>query len=1186
MDYSILFENGKTGKSDQVQDKIPAAGNRNKGNGSKKSSFSQVKKGQLISGRVISVKDKVTLDFHGQKVEAPRNVFKNVIPGETKTFEVVKASEKEIELKPLEGNSDSRHTFKAVRQSDNNWDIIMSHKDTEAKKAEKEAESKDQADKLAQIGTKMTEKDCSLLEQEGFAVEDFTINGLYEAVNRVKTSNQEHKPEEEKDNRTSFDSETIAARLKEANLPVTGENLANVMKALDLCTMAEKLDDKAMQYLISRAAAPSIENIYKACYSGTMQKQPLSEKEWSELEGQAAEVIKEAGYPVNDDNLHSARWLIEQQLPLTSESFIYKKELEDIRTIDKGTALDRIMEGLKSGLDPMEVSLINPAGTDTEQIIADINSITPEAVTQAVNSGIQLTIRNLASIQESLADSGYLGKAALNNGAAAVREAAVSESDILAKAPVAADKESEAESPETAGSEGDQESRGQDGRISEDASYAEIKARRQLEEIRLKMTLEAAALLEKKGFNTQTQQLGKVVDALRELEDSYYMRFFKEADTKTAEEALRLLKDTTLSIGQLKYIPSFVLGSTLQDRHTQTIPGLLEEGGKLKAELDKAGAAYDTMMTVPNKEYGDSIKKAFANMDSMLSELNIEDTQQNRRAVRILGYNRMEINEESIRQVKAYDLQVSTMIKNLNPAVTVRMIKEGINPLQMPVEELNRTAERIREEQGITSEDKYSTYLRKLEKENGITEQERKQYIGIYRLLYNVEKSDGAALGAVVRAGREITLNNLLTAVQTGKKGGLDTVINDEFGTLQEINRTKESISEQLNSFNSGADNQNQEQTMKENTAREITEYLDRILRQVKEELTPGKLKEAGESLAQQGREPGSTGLIQDQTSAAASILASQPGIWESVKNVPVERLYEQLQNGQLQDTAEDEVYTRKVQEIRELCKNSEQAIRFLNDYQVPSTPVNIMLANRILSSGESPVKKLLKLQKENIVEKTENSLKNPDELSDKLIDKQSMEEAYGQLENETKEAITGACSQEILDSFKLAELKSLGQQMALTRKLAEKEFYQIPIETSKGITNLNLTIIRGTEETGKVSVTVWSEKLGNVKADFSLKGKTLKGLISSGSRTGLEQLQRNAGELKKAAEESSVVLKQLDFALQGKENDTYSYQNPGMEENETSMKAETERTLYRIAKALVLTVRTAESGGEDLAAS
>ena len=49
-----------------------------------------------------------------------------------------------------------------------------------------------------------------------------------------------------------------------------------------------------------------------------------------------------------------------------------------------------------------------------------------------------------------------------------------------------------------------------------------------------------------------------------------------------------------------------------------------------------------------------------------------------------------------------------------------------------------------------------------------MTKEEKEAYIGIYRLLRQLEKTDGAAIGALLQQGAEPTLKNLLTAVRSG----------------------------------------------------------------------------------------------------------------------------------------------------------------------------------------------------------------------------------------------------------------------------------------------------------------------------------------------------------------------------------------------------------------------------------
>lgn len=1213
MDYSILKEinSGRTtGKLSVNQYTIE--------NSSKGWGLASLKKGQLITGTVVTVGEQVTLDFNGQKITALMSVFGNAIPGEEKTFEVVKASMDEIELKLIEDINKNRKPFKAIMEKDTDWESVLAQKEKAAQKEEqkagREAEYQQTKTQLERIGATLTELDCKKLEEEGFPVETFTVNGLYHALGRIKTelaSGQQTKAgltaaetidaditaakavkdSERKTLVKSEDTNTIAQKLQQTDLPVTAENVSKVMKALDLSESAARIDDKAMRYLIARDALPTAEYIYKASYSGTSQRQEqLSEDAWSELESQVKEVIQSAGYEVNDQNLEDAKWLIENKLPLTVETFTYKKKLEELKaSYDKETVLNTMMEGMKEGISPAEVPLLSQSMTDPEQIVADLWAIQPETVSVAVKNGSELSIRNLLDIQSKLNAGTSVAQSdqtAAEVGTADVQKTGITEQDEMRDAKPEDINKADTRGADSDLSETEASDKGDSGRDTSDrqsgegnlkASYEEVRARRQLEEIRLRMTLEAARTLEKKGIKVETQQLSKVVDALRELEDNYYRQYLKEADVSATADNLQILKDTTSSIERLKYIPSYVLGSTLAESNTQTIPSLLNEGLQLQAKLEKAGTAYETLMTVPNREYGDSIKKAFANMDSLLAEMNIENTEENQRAVRILGYNSMEINQEAINQVKAYDQEVTAMIKNLHPEVTVRMLREGINPLGMSINELNQTIDRIKDEQGITSEEKYSTYLRKLEKADIITAEERKAYIGIYRLLYNVEKSDGAALGAVVKAGQEVTLEHLLTAVQTSKKGRLDAAVNDEFGTLQSLTRAKESIAEQISGFAEGTSRQNGEQDSKDRMAEGQIRYLERILREMKEELSPDTLKEAGQNLSQTAGQTTTTAWT-----AYSQPSAEQQGIWETVKDVPVEQLAKLLQKVNTGQALEDEVYAQKVQEIRELCRASEQAVRFLNDYQVPTTSANIHLANQILSNGESPIKRFFKLQKENSAEISENSLKEINDLSDTLSDRHSMEEVYTQLETNAKAVLNQSYSEEKIDSFKLAELKSIAQQMTFIKTLAEKEYYQIPIETDRGVTNMNLTILRGTKETGKVSVTIWSEQLGNVKAELSLKDRTLSGIITSDNSRGLEQLQKNDGQLKEAALESDVTLKQLDYGFQRRDKDSYSYLNPDFNEGTTSMKAETERTLYRLAKAIVRMVRSAENSRSE----
>ena len=67
----------------------------------------------------------------------------------------------------------------------------------------------------------------------------------------------------------------------------------------------------------------------------------------------------------------------------------------------------------------------------------------------------------------------------------------------------------------------------------------------------------------------------------------------------------------------------------------------------------------------------------------------------------------------------------------------------------MTMEQLNQAAQEIQQENGTQEQERFSKYLWKLEQNHEISEEERSSYIGIYRLIAQVEKGDGAALGSV-----------------------------------------------------------------------------------------------------------------------------------------------------------------------------------------------------------------------------------------------------------------------------------------------------------------------------------------------------------------------------------------------------------------------------------------------------
>ena len=83
-------------------------------------------------------------------------------------------------------------------------------------------------------------------------------------------------------------------------------------------------------------------------------------------------------------------------------------------------------------------------------------------------------------------------------------------------------------------------------------------------------------------------------------------------------------------------------------------------------------------------------------------------------------------------------------------------------------------------QQDNDKEEKYSRFLYKLDQTDGISEQERNQFIGIYKMMNIFTKDAGAAIGTLVKQNEEITMENLCKAYNSRRAAGMDYTIDDE----------------------------------------------------------------------------------------------------------------------------------------------------------------------------------------------------------------------------------------------------------------------------------------------------------------------------------------------------------------------------------------------------------------------
>lgn len=927
----------------------------------------------------------------------------------------------------------------------------------------------DRTNELAIVSNTTSAEDLKEMEKDGFSALDTDARTIVTVTDKIKaalaragvdiscygdTLSKEELEQITGSSAVAMELATqIAQQFAAADLPLTEENMQDALQAYEQAATLGGLSEQALSYLIGNHLTPTIAHLYKAEYSyaegtgaaasvtaGAQKAQTLSDADFAQLRDQIVHVIEEAGLAVDEASLADSRWLIEQQLPLSAQNLVYLQQLKSFSGIEgcKEQLFDAMTDAVFEGGRPQDAMLL--AGfslmDQAREAYAVVQNATEEDLAYVVEHEQPLTVEALRENKLSDAEEGETRRGDWNK----------------------------AEWTETS-----------------PKALALLTARRQLEEARLAMTVQANFALLKRGISIDTRPLAELVDALKEQENQYYQTLLRQSGIDDGAENVSVFRETTETIADLKTYPAYVLTA---DRSVDTLRGLHEAGKPLKDTFARANESYEALMTKPRADMGDSMHKAFANVDDILQDLSLDTTEGNRRAVRILAYNRTELTPENIALVKEKDEEVQRAFASMTPKVTLEMIRRGINPLDMELPTLNHLAREIQSDIGDENE-RFSRYLWKLEQNKEISEEERSAYIGIYRLIAQVERTDGAAIGALMAQGADVTMRSLLTAVRSGRKESMDYRVDDAFAGVDAVHKS-ERIDEQIEGV-----------------------YLANCVRDVLANLTPDALMEIGEQTWGE--------MTPEQMKEALSQYAAT---------------HEQLQEGA------DLAYAKEtLSQVREALESSEAVYRQLERLDLPNTVNNVLAMQQILSNPSRMFTKLWSTQgsaadrmeqveemKELVLERFGEAVKTPQELAD-------AQETLAEIaENAMKGMIT---EEENVTSIDLRELRRMSAQFSLCAKQARKEEnFVIPVQTGEGVTGVSLKIVRGKEQKGLVDILFRGNSMGKIAASFEAKEQGISGVIAADNEETRRIVADHLGMLAERLNESGQEPVDLQAAL------------------------------------------------------
>ncbi|MCD7824527.1 MAG: DUF6240 domain-containing protein [Clostridiaceae bacterium] len=866
--------------------------------------------------------------------------------------------------------------------------------------------------------------------------------------------------------------------LQEEGIFVNQENVAELLGALGMGTAALEMTDESKAYVIGQDLPPTIENLYQGKFrtqNVLLSQNAEAGQEFEAYQQQIEEILADCGQ-LDEEHMEAARWLFDQELPINESTLGQLAVLQDIQeNTTKDQLLEQILFAVSSGEPPKAVLLDSSAFVSAKEAVAGFSSITDQTVLEVaqqlpLEEGREVTLELLQETQDLADASGQ--------------------------------EEMEIIPPVYAGDMTEQE-------------IQAVTLKRQLEEIRQKMTLQSAVAMEQKGIHVETEALENIIRQLRQIENTYYTAQAVQDGTVPEAGQMDLLQETMEKAADIAKAPAAILGAgSIRQQQMLTMNELHAAVGSETLSKTVWNETYETVSTQVRSDLGDSIQKAFSGISGLLGDLGMEDTQANERAVRILGYNSMEITEENITQVKYFDAKVNQVIDSMKPAAVLELIRRGVNPLNISLDELQEQLDQISSETDVSGTEKYSRFLWQMERDGLITEDERSGYIGIYRLLNQIEKTDGAVIGAALEANQELTLGNLLTQARIRKGQGIDARIDEKTG-FGEGSRAGNSITDQI------------EKGFAE------TQFYRSVASRALDEMTPSKIREISD------------------------------GELSGLLNCSLEQFEEKLKEASGNPELTKEYFEIQAQELREGLADSEDIQEYLKQLQIEDTVENVITAKALLQGGSVPYRDFFDRKKEFAKKQSEELEELVDSFDGDIETEDALNSRCERAEKFISDVLTKSQETADINFEDLKAMQMLGQGFRLQGLLRQSRSYEIPIRTGDSITSLNLTLIHGEEETGKVQISMDDGKCGRISMDFKVADSSVKGLVLCDQRYGFEALQEQAERFKTNLENAGYQVKNISYGMDFKSRNDMLNKEASQGESGTD-------TLYRFAKIAV----------------
>ncbi|MCL1844737.1 MAG: flagellar hook-length control protein FliK [Defluviitaleaceae bacterium] len=508
----------------------------------------------------------------------------------------------------------------------------------------------------------------------------------------------------------------------------------------------------------------------------------------------------------------------------------------------------------------------------------------------------------------------------------------------------------------------------------------------------------------------------------------------------------------------------------------------------------RARAQYEQFATVPDPRYGDSFAKVKGEFTPLLEKMQITPTAENLKASFILSKNDMDVTQDNLQAVKEIDAKINALASKLHPIIAASMLEEGLNPLEMHVDQVLAYVKQFNLGKGKDVTGKIAQYIMELDAA-GIDPETRKSMIALYRMLHIIQRDETAALGLATQMGSSPTLGALMELakkfqhIRSGE--AVDMQIDESYGQLEKLVRPEGNIK---GAIEATADATGEAKSMS---------HLDMVLDKFVDVASPATLE---------------------------ALLNSPDSLDKSLEDLTAPGVLPEAPNYTAADTvnAAKVVFERMVAEqIQAFIAANPQLVHFLTSRNISTTIGNIKSLEKLTRSNRALADEL---------EDAENNA--GDELGTGNISDSLQDTSLSGLR---KGSSVGHLFARILDAIHAAlpgkNSASLESLLAVTHALngdAEAGF-QLPIKVNGRISNLQLYVLNDkalSQEGARVLLSLDTKNLGLVTAYFTMYSEGVDIIITGQNENAVAALTDRQEGLTQMLFGAGVTINSIQIAV------------------------------------------------------